>query len=85
MSKRLSKRAIDEIRLNREDRVITECGCVVIPGTMVRIINRRKSTYCDTHGWQDVIRKILPVEAINIALGLPLEARRADLPDEPPF
>src|SRR5260370_21096871 len=68
ISRKLSKRAIDNIRLFQEDRVITKCGCVVLPGTLLIIAAKRKSTYCETHGWQDITRKILPVEAVNVAL-----------------
>jgi hypothetical protein len=58
---------------------------VVIPGALIRIAAKKNTVLCDKHGWQNVERKILPVEAVNLALGRPLEYREPPLPDEPPF
>jgi hypothetical protein len=85
--KRLSSKAIEEIRLRRDDRVITACGCLVIPGIVfkLQIDNRRPSVECSKHGLQKIIRKATGRESINHVLGLPLDYTPPPVPDEPPF
>ena len=69
--RRLSARAIEEIRLRKNDRVITECGCITIP----EIVSERlgvKSCFCDTHGEQKIIRIATGREVIAMTLGIDL-------------
>lgn len=70
--RRLSPRAIDEIRLrNLRDRVITECGCVTIP----EIIEQRlgvKSCFCYEHGEQKIVRLATGREVTQMILGIEL-------------
>src|SRR5260370_39988304 len=60
ISRKLSKRAIDNIRLFQEDRVITKCVYVDLPGTLLIKAARRTSRYCEAHGWHDRARKSRP-------------------------
>src|SRR5260370_42474791 len=60
ISRKLSNRAIDNISLFQEQRVITKCGCVVPPGTLLIIAAKRKGPYCETHWCQEITLKILP-------------------------
>jgi hypothetical protein len=76
----LSARAIDEINLRENDRVITECGCIIIPQLIMQRLGV-KSAECDTHGDQAIVRKATGKEVMEKVLGLPLP----EVPDIPEF
>jgi hypothetical protein len=78
----LSRRAIENIVARREDRLITECGCVVLPPALA--IMGHMVTECREHGEQVIVRKATPRETMNWDLGLPLN-HTTELPENPPF
>ena len=82
--KRLSRRAIDEIASRKDDHVITECGCMVIPEVTTKMIGGGKAAECGRHGFQKIIRAAKPREVTNELLGRPRDYQNV-LPDEPPF
>jgi hypothetical protein len=83
--KRLSRRAIDNIVSRREDRLLSACGCVIIPSFLIRVLGNKQPVYCESHGWQDAIRKITPREAYNHAMELPLDTPAPEVPENPAF
>jgi hypothetical protein len=85
--RKLSKRAIDNINSRKDDRVVTVCGCIVIPEIIGRLIGshpKKESVMCPAHGWQAIEHKAATREVLNAQKGLPLDYRLM-LPDEPPF
>jgi hypothetical protein len=81
--KRLPSRAIDAIAARREDRVITACGCVVLP-EVICLFPGENEAECREHGWQTIVRRATVRECANMVLGLPLDYTPS-YPDVPPF
>lgn len=85
--RKLSKRAIDNIVSKRDDRVVTVCGCIVIPEIIGRLIGsypKKESVMCPMHGWQRIEHRATQREVVNASKGLPLDYQEVQ-PDEPPF
>jgi hypothetical protein len=85
-SRRLSRKAIDNIRARKEDRILSSCGCVVIPEALIKVLGTKEQPiYCEKHGWQNAMRHITGQEAVNIALELPFDTPAKVIPEAPEF
>jgi hypothetical protein len=71
--------------MRKDDRVITACGCLVIPDVLImyRLIdNRKASVECPEHGWQHIVRNATGREKLNHAIGFPLDYQPPIPPDD---
>ena len=77
--KRLPKKAIDQIIARRNTEIVSECGCVLLPESVLLVLGgKNRSVLCPEHGWQYVIRAATMREVWGIPEALPL-------PEDPPF
>jgi hypothetical protein len=68
---------IQAIISRKTTEVITECGCVVVPGPVIGFGDKTE-TMCDQHGWQRISRRARLREIAGMPEPLPL-------PEEPSF
>jgi len=56
--------------LRKNDRVVTECGCIVIPQMIVKVFGRDiQAVECPDHGNQVIVRKATGREVTEMVLG----------------
>lgn len=78
-SRRLPRRAIDQIAARRNGRIVAACGCLVIPEVIALL--SPVEIQCNIHGWQEAIRTASFREVAGYVLGEPLP----EMPAEPQF